>query len=119
MLSLYDQHGLYLTQVKGVKGGDGGPGDGVNLHQQPQHLAQTFWEHCGGKNWRILPDLDFRHKERGSNGGLDDGLKVLPRLFTTPLDHLEILIHLRTLILINHGISFFLAASLMEKVGPD
>ena len=46
LLSLYDQHGISLAQVKGPGVGDGDPGDGVNLHQQPQHLAQTFWEHC-------------------------------------------------------------------------
>ena len=60
------------------------------------NILGTLWSGL----WRILPDLDFRHKERGSNGGLDDGLKVLPRLFATPLDHLEISIHLRTPILI-------------------
>ena len=35
-------------------------------------------------------DLDFFAIE-GSNGGLDDGLQILPRLLPTPLNHLQIM----------------------------
>ena len=38
VISLYYQHGISLAQVQVAEVGDGGPGDGVNLHQQPRAL---------------------------------------------------------------------------------
>ena len=76
--------------------GDGGPGDGVNLHQQPRPPdpgARVHGEKAGS-------DLDLNEDlagsglfHKGSNGRLDDGLQILPRLLPTPLNHLKHGVH--------------------------
>ena len=74
LLSLYDQHGISLAQVKGAGVGDGGPGDGVNLHQQPRPPdpgVRVHGEKAGsdlGLNHRILPDLDFSQRIKWTLG---------------------------------------------------
>ena len=95
LLSLYDQHGISLAQVKGAEVGDEGPGDGVDLHHQPHPpdpgavRVHGWWEswlrsgsQLGGSGFFAI---------EGSNGGLDDGLQILPRLLPTPLNHLQIM----------------------------
>ena len=100
LLSLYDdQHSISLAQVRGIaEVGDGGPGDGVNLHQQPRHPPNPGELRVHGE--KAGSDLDLNEDlagsglfHKGSNGRLDDGLQILPRLLPTPLNHLQHGVH--------------------------